>query len=126
MTLWNWIWGRSSPPLRGPKRPQDRVALRQAKIFFHESCRRNDGEGKSPFGITAIRFGPFQRLSGPSQPITSCTNTSKPLADAGEGGLGLGEGKAVRGAGLRREALGENQPRSWFESGDGLPAGPQD
>jgi len=40
--------GRSSPPFAGPKRPQDRVALRQAKSSFSKVVEERQ-PSKSPF-----------------------------------------------------------------------------
>ncbi|MBU6318290.1 MAG: aconitate hydratase AcnA [Alphaproteobacteria bacterium] len=67
------------PSLAGPKRPQDRIVLRQAASNFASSLAKEfnvkDAEAKSPVAGTdyAIRHGDVVIAA-----ITSCTNTSNP------------------------------------------------
>jgi aconitate hydratase len=67
------------PSLAGPKRPQDRIVLKQAASSFASSLAKEfnvkDAEAKSPVAGTdyAIRHGDVVIAA-----ITSCTNTSNP------------------------------------------------
>ena len=75
--------GTVEPTVAGPKRPQDRVALRQAKSSFtkvvegtpakHVSVRNNDDSFDLSSGAVVIAA------------ITSCTNTSNPSLMLGAG-----------------------------------------
>jgi aconitate hydratase len=71
------------PTLAGPKRPQDRVPLRQAKVSFEKSL-----EGAAQKHIPLQNNGDKFELSNGSvviAAITSCTNTSNPSLMLGAG-----------------------------------------
>jgi aconitate hydratase len=71
------------PTLAGPKRPQDRVPLRQAKVSFEKSL-----EGAAQKHISVQKNGDKFELSNGSvviAAITSCTNTSNPSLMLGAG-----------------------------------------
>ena len=92
------------PSLAGPKRPQDRVSLRQAKVKFEQALEVMLTERKAEGGARA-GGGHARRLPRPSPPrlpcrpgsrgsltasvvvaaITSCTNTSNPSVMIGAG-----------------------------------------
>jgi aconitate hydratase len=85
------------PTLAGPKRPQDRVPLRQAKSSFEKSL-----EGAAPQHVFVQNNGDKFELSNGSvviAAITSCTNTSNPSLMLGAGLLAK---KAVE-RGLQRK-----------------------
>jgi aconitate hydratase len=68
--------GTVEPTLAGPKRPQDRVALRQAKASFTKVV-----EGAQPKSVHVQNNGDSFDLSSGAvviAAITSCTNTSNP------------------------------------------------
>ncbi len=69
--------------LAGPKRPQDRVPLRQSKASFEKSL-----EGAAPKHVAVRNNGDQFELSNGSvviAAITSCTNTSNPSLMLGAG-----------------------------------------
>jgi aconitate hydratase len=69
--------------LAGPKRPQDRVPLRQSKTMFEKSL-----EGAAPKSVAVRNNGDKFELSNGSvviAAITSCTNTSNPSLMLGAG-----------------------------------------
>src|SRR3984885_376006 len=69
--------------LAGPKRPQDRVPLRQSKTMFEKSL-----DGAAPKHIAVRNNGDKFELSNGSvviAAITSCTNTSNPSLMLGAG-----------------------------------------
>ncbi len=71
------------PTLAGPKRPQDRVPLKQAKVSFEKSL-----EGAAQKHIHVQNNGDKFELSDGSvviAAITSCTNTSNPSLMLGAG-----------------------------------------
>jgi aconitate hydratase len=71
------------PTLAGPKRPQDRVPLRQSKVSFEKSL-----EGTAQKQIAVKNNGDKFMLSNGSvviAAITSCTNTSNPSLMLGAG-----------------------------------------
>jgi aconitate hydratase len=75
--------GSVEPTVAGPKRPQDRVALRQAKASFAKVL-----EGAPVKNITVRNNGDSFDLSSGSvviAAITSCTNTSNPSLMLGAG-----------------------------------------
>jgi len=85
------------PTLAGPKRPQDRVPLKQAKVSFEKSL-----EGAAQKHIAVQNNGDKFELSNGSvviAAITSCTNTSNPSLMLGAGLLAK---KAVE-RGLQRK-----------------------
>ena len=91
------------PTLAGPKRPQDRVPLRQAKASFAKAM-----EGTPQKHVAVKNNGDQFELSNGSvviAAITSCTNTSNPSLMLG---AGLVAKKAVE-RGLQVEALGEDE-----------------
>ncbi len=75
--------GKVEPTLAGPKRPQDRVPLRQAKSFFAKAM-----EGTAQKHVEVKNNGDRFELSNGSvviAAITSCTNTSNPSLMLGAG-----------------------------------------
>ncbi|MBZ5661151.1 MAG: aconitate hydratase AcnA [Acidobacteriia bacterium] len=71
------------PTLAGPKRPQDRVPLRQSKAAFEKSL-----EGTAQKNVAVKNNGDKFELSNGSvviAAITSCTNTSNPSLMLGAG-----------------------------------------
>src|SRR5579862_9058448 len=75
--------GKIEPTLAGPKRPQDRVPLRQAKSSFAKAV-----EGTPEKHIAVKNNGDQFELSNGSvviAAITSCTNTSNPSLMLGAG-----------------------------------------
>jgi aconitate hydratase len=74
--------GTIVPSLAGPKRPQDRIALKDLKKKFTELFSKPLAEGG--FGKKADDLAPTRDLSKPNHgsvliaAITSCTNTSNP------------------------------------------------
>ena len=75
--------GKVEPTLAGPKRPQDRVPLRQAKASFAKAV-----EGTPEKHIAVKNNGDQFELSNGSvviAAITSCTNTSNPSLMLGAG-----------------------------------------
>ena len=76
------------PSIAGPKRPQDRVALSDAKSAFEKSVPTylSDKSAKSPVAITVnSREGSVTNGSVVIASITSCTNTSNPSVMIGAG-----------------------------------------
>jgi aconitate hydratase len=75
--------GKVEPTLAGPKRPQDRVPLRQAKSSFAKAI-----EGTASKHVEVKNNGDRFELSNGSvviAAITSCTNTSNPSLMLGAG-----------------------------------------
>jgi len=110
-TRWSWIWETVEATVAGPKRPQDRVALRQAKASFHEKLWKERRQRRLP---SENNGDSFDLSSGPRwviAAITSCTNTSNPSLMLG-GGPACEESCRARFA---RQALGQDQPGAWFE-----------
>ena len=64
-----------TPSVAGPKRPQDRIELKDLKAKFNELLQKPvpDGYGKQPG-----KFGELSHGSVVIAAITSCTNTSNP------------------------------------------------
>ncbi len=87
------------PSLAGPKRPQDRVALRDLKTVMHKSLTTPVKEGG--YGLSESQISnsqaPITHGDVVLAAITSCTNTSNPSVMIGAGLLAQ---KAVQ-AGLR-------------------------
>jgi aconitate hydratase len=76
------------PSIAGPKRPQDRVALSDAKSAFEKSVPTylSEKSAKSPVAITVnSREGSVTNGSVVIASITSCTNTSNPSVMIGAG-----------------------------------------
>ncbi|HRK94779.1 MAG TPA: aconitate hydratase AcnA [Rhodospirillales bacterium] len=75
--------GDVEPALAGPKRPQDRVLLSQAKVAFEEYLSK-EGEAEAPAPVEGADY----RLEDGAvviAAITSCTNTSNPSVLVGAG-----------------------------------------
>jgi len=70
------------PSLAGPKRPQDRIALKDAKKVFREQLPAMLGKGGSPDATVPVGEGrvTYEMPHGAVviSAITSCTNTSNP------------------------------------------------
>jgi aconitate hydratase len=94
------------PSIAGPKRPQDRISLSEAKRRTAEACA-DISSGKSGVPQSVVLEG--QQVDLKDQhiviaAITSCTNTSNP-------GVIVSAGLVARNAlalGLKRQALGKN------------------
>ncbi len=95
------------PSLAGPKRPQDRVALPDVWASFASAFgdRRDEQANELRDGAVVIAA------------ITSCTNTSNPSVMVAAGLLAK---KAVE-AGLRDQAVGQDQPGAGLACRDRLP-----
>ena len=65
------------PSLAGPRRPQDRVSLKEVRKSFEDALQ---GMGKSPSQDTGLKHGSVVIAA-----ITSCTNTSNPAVMIGAG-----------------------------------------
>ncbi len=74
--------GAVEPSLAGPKRPQDRIALRQAKQSFFTSY---EGLGRTPAAPGPDDREKLRNGSVVIAAITSCTNTSNPAVMLGAG-----------------------------------------
>ena len=132
---------RASP---GPKRPQDRVSLRQAKLGFEQALElmlterkpkptAAGSRGEDERGTAAPRPPPPLRPRRRCRPglegldhgsvvvaaITSCTNTSNPSVMIAAGLLAR---NAVK-RGLKIEAVGQDEPGAGFAGRDRLPQG---
>lgn len=80
--------GTVEPSLAGPKRPQDRVALREMKSDFRRALRAPTAERGFALSEEALDRKVVVRMNGPEEEIghgavviasiTSCTNTSNP------------------------------------------------
>ena len=85
--------GRVEPSLAGPRRPQDRVALKNAQAVYASSARKSAEErvarGGSGQGAAALSLdGRSLELKDGAvliAAITSCTNTSNPSVMVGAG-----------------------------------------
>ncbi|HET9127218.1 MAG TPA: aconitate hydratase AcnA [Propionibacteriaceae bacterium] len=68
------------PSIAGPKRPQDRITLSQAKEAFEESVRQHVSDRTAPAEVTLKTGESFELKNGAVTiaAITSCTNTSNP------------------------------------------------
>ena len=124
------------PSLAGPKRPQDRVSLKQAKAAFQtalptmqvpskplERCERRRGGARQ--GVAASTGAVAQSGVAVADPaldeldhgavviaaITSCTNTSNPERDDRRRAAGEEGGRE----GPHAQAVGEEQPRARLE-----------
>ena len=94
--------GAVEPSLAGPRRPQDRVPLREAKASWRRelAAMAGDGAGRAPVAVNgggesyAVGHGSVVIAA-----ITSCTNTSNPEVLVGAGLLA----KAAAERGLRRQ-----------------------
>jgi len=76
------------PSIAGPKRPQDRVSLSDAKAAFAKSVPSylSDKSAKTPVNVTVnSRAGSVTNGSVVIASITSCTNTSNPSVMIGAG-----------------------------------------
>jgi aconitate hydratase len=101
--------GSVEPCIAGPKRPQDRIALRESKNQFEQLVASVRGiDGTSNYGGVTVQLG--EEKEGPVEfvlkdgsvviaAITSCTNTSNPSVMIGAGILAR---NAVR-RGLQRK-----------------------
>jgi aconitate hydratase len=127
------------PSLAGPKRPQDRVSLRQAKVRFQQALdlmlterkakpvTSKPGETGSPAAQPAAAAVATATETVPGMEgldhgavvvaaITSCTNTSNPSVMIGAGLLAR---NAVK-RGLKGQTVGEDQPRARLADCDGV------
>jgi len=81
--------GRIEPSLAGPKRPQDRVPLREAKTLFNEALHalQKERHVASQHVGTVIHGEEVELRDGAVviAAITSCTNTSNPSVMLGAG-----------------------------------------
>nr|VFJ66017.1 MAG: aconitate hydratase [Candidatus Kentron sp. DK] len=80
------------PSLAGPRRPQDRIVLREAKATFRkalaEASKGEDGQGPGINSVTVSQDGESYPLADGAvviAAITSCTNTSNPEVMIGAG-----------------------------------------
>jgi aconitate hydratase len=75
------------PSLAGPKRPQDRVALKEVKAGFATAMDKEFGKGAEPGPRIAVKNRKHDLGHGDVviAAITSCTNTSNPSVMIGAG-----------------------------------------
>lgn len=68
------------PSLAGPKRPQDRVLLTDAKTSFKDSLKKTLGDGTGTVRSAKVEGADYDLSDGDVviAAITSCTNTSNP------------------------------------------------
>jgi len=68
------------PSLAGPKRPQDRVLLTEAKANFENALKKTLGDGTGTIRSAKVEGEDFELSDGHVMiaAITSCTNTSNP------------------------------------------------
>ena len=70
------------PSIAGPKRPQDRILLSEAKSAFNDTIKKLAGENATPgdSSATPVEGSDYQLRHGSVviAAITSCTNTSNP------------------------------------------------
>ena len=92
-------WRRVEPSLAGPRRPQDRVSLRQAKAAFEQALARTLVDRQAARRSAPRRRQPTGGVRSPPATvapeldhgavviaaITSCTNTSNPSVMIGAG-----------------------------------------
>ena len=98
------------PSIAGPKRPQDRVPLARAAVAFAEALDQEYGKSAEAGKRVPVKGKNFDLGHGDVviAAITSCTNTSNPVRDGGGGAAG----EEGRGAGLERQALGQDLARA--------------
>jgi len=79
--------GEVEPSLAGPKRPQDRVPLRNAASAFAEALDKEYGKGAEAGKRVPVKGKNFDLGHGDVviAAITSCTNTSNPFVMVGAG-----------------------------------------
>ena len=118
------------PSLAGPKRPQDRVPLQDAKDGLPQGARqdgrgaRAEEPGRHGHGRRSRPAARASRLRDGAvliAAITSCTNTSNPDVLMAAGLLA----RNARRRGLTVEALGEDQPGAGLARRHRLPRRPQ-
>ena len=94
--------GEVEPSLAGPRRPQDRVLLRESKDAWQEALAELAGDGADAPPVEVARNGASFEVGHGSvviAAITSCTNTSNPEVLVGAGLLA----KAAVERGLQRK-----------------------
>ena len=104
------------PTLAGPKRPQDRVPLRQAKASFAKSLRQARRRSTSQCKNNGDRFELAERL-GRDRRHHQLHQHVQSVADARR----RPAGEESRRARPHVEALGEDQPRAGLQSRHRLP-----
>ena len=81
--------GTVRPSIAGPKRPQDRIPLNEAKPVFERTLRRyiTDRTATDDIPVATKTHGDFMLRNGDVAiaSITSCTNTSNPSVMVGAG-----------------------------------------
>ena len=132
------------PSLAGPRRPQDRVALSDAKTSFHKALQEMlavpTTKAKKSLAVASDAAAMVSEGGGLAEShssgnghvaeqlhhgsvviaaITSCTNTSNPSVMLAAGLLA----KEGRRAGTLDQALGQGEPGTRVEGGDRLPQG---
>ena len=116
------------PSIAGPRRPQDRVSLLQAKGLVRggaagpaegdQEARGRPSGGGAAVAVAETVTTSLEHGSVVVAAITSCTNTSNPSVMIGAGLLAK---KAVE-RGPDAEAVGEDEPGARVEGGHGVPA----
>jgi aconitate hydratase len=77
--------GTIEPSLAGPRRPQDRVTLGQARASFDQALAKTLADRKAPATPAAVATDGLDHGSVVIAAITSCTNTSNPSVMIGAG-----------------------------------------
>ncbi len=99
--------GTVMPSIAGPKRPQDRVLLKDASAAFRADLTKGLGVPANDVNVTAAVSGKNYEITHGDvviAAITSCTNTSNPYVMLGAGLLA----KKARARGLR--------PKPWVKT----------
>lgn len=78
--------GSVEPSLAGPKRPQDRIALKDSQSVFQKELKQATADRKGG-GSASVSGGGYELVDGAVviAAITSCTNTSNPSVMMGAG-----------------------------------------
>ena len=112
--------GTVQPSLAGPKRPQDRVALKDASASFNADLTKGLGVPADEAGLSVkVEGKDFELTHGDVviAAITSCTNTSNPAGPvAGRHWLA----RKAHAKGLPSEAVGEDLAGTRLPGGDGI------
>ncbi len=103
------------PSLAGPKRPQDRVALKDVKAGFAMAMDKEFGKAASAGKRVPVEGRKHDLGHGDVviAAITSCTNTSNPSVMVGAGLLA----RNAAAKGPHREAVGQDLARARFPGG---------
>ena len=113
--------GEVTASLAGPKRPQDRVVLTEAKAGFAAAMTNEFRQGETIAERHKVEGTNYDLGHGDVviAAITSCTNTSNPSVMMAAGLLA----RNAVAKGLTRQAVGQDVARAGQPGGPGLPQG---